>query len=413
VTESGLSHDAVTALPGTAAAAVVWQRRGRLQVTVVVKATFAFAQEAPMPWVEPEAIVAGEVHYGKNPARSTRFTTDLAPHLARADVLFTGNAHALPGSTVLSMTARLAVLRDDRALVDKRLLVRDPVGFEKMPIVYERAYGGVEWPDNPLGVGASPGTDEPNILDPANPERTAGFGPIGRAWPARRWLLGAVSRKALEGPRAVIPDDFDWTYFQAAPADQRVEYLRGDEWIVLEGMHPTEPRLRMRLPGVTGHARIDGLGSDGARQEIDLLADTLRIDGDKQRCTVVWRRSFPVANEAELAAVRVVAGVRVAGQTLAWPERGAAATAVPRPLPRAPVDGTAELHDDELEFVDEEPDAVTIAVAPHARSSSDDRVTLPPPEPGALPMAVLPFQPAGGAIAPRRERRRDPRRRRR
>lgn len=94
---TSLPPESVLALPGSAASAVVFRHRRSLQVTVIAKATFAFAPDADMPCVAPEPVVRSEVHHGKNPTKSVRRTTDLAPYLARADVVFTGHAHAPPG----------------------------------------------------------------------------------------------------------------------------------------------------------------------------------------------------------------------------------------------------------------------------------------------------------------------------
>src|SRR5262249_11782414 len=143
--------------------------------------------------------------------------------------------------------------------------------------------------ENPFGLATTAGVA--SIVDPAAPGRPAGFAPLGRDWPARRRLLGAVPRQMLEGPAAAIPAGFDWSYFQAAPLDQRTELLRGAEWIVLEGLHPERPRLVTRLPGARGLARVYGVSAFDASEGrmLDLYADTLRIDGADQRCTVVWR----------------------------------------------------------------------------------------------------------------------------
>ncbi|WP_437634315.1 DUF2169 domain-containing protein [Sorangium sp. So ce854] len=331
---NAIAPERVTPLSGAAATSVAWRRRGQLHITVIVKASFAFAADAEMPRVEPQAIVPGEVHHGNHPGRSVRLTSDLAPHLERADVLFTGHAHAPPpGAPVHSLPVRLAISDEGGALLDKQLLVQDRAGFQRMPMVYERALRGEDDQENFLGVAATgdPSDPEANILDPLQPGRAAGFGPIARAWPARRRLLGATPRKALDAAIAELPDAFDWSYYQAAPPDQRVRYLRGGEWIELHGLHPTLPRLRMRLPEARGRARIHGLSAFGVSegQPLDLNADTLRIDGDEQRCTVVFRGSFPVPDEAALAAASIVAGVEIAGEPLEWPEappaRGAAA----------------------------------------------------------------------------------------
>ena len=305
---------AILPLSGAAATAVAWRWRGQIWITVIAKATFAFAGDAVMPRIEPAPILATELHHGQNPTRSVQVASDLAPHLARADVLFTGSAQAPDGARHLHV--RLAVFAGERSLLDKWLLVQDPTGFTRMPIVYEQALRGPTGTENPFGVTANA-----HVVDPAHPDRAAGFGPIARTWPARKRLLGALPRKKLEGPIAEIPDDFDWSYYQAAPPDQQTDLLRGDEWLVLEGLCAT-PLLRTRLPAARGVARLHGLAAFGIveGQPLELTADTLAIDGDEQRCTVVWRKSFAVPSEAALAAARIAAGVELPGEASAWPE---------------------------------------------------------------------------------------------
>ena len=315
------AQDLVTALPGATAAAVIWRARGRLHVTVVAKATFAFAPEAEMPPVPPQQLFSAEVYHGAHAPRTVRCTSDLVPYLGHADVVFTGFAHAPPGTAVQSMPVRITIFDGDRMLLDKALIVQDAAPFQRMPIVYERTTCGADRQENPFGVDPSAGPAACNIVDPRDPQRPAGFGPIARTWPARKRLLGGTPRAALEGPIQEIPDIFEWSYFQAAPADQRIGYLRGGEWLVLQGLHPAVQNLRMRLPEARGLARMYGLSAFGVAEgePLKMQADTLRIDGEEQRCTVVFRRSIPVADEATLAAARIVVGVELPGAPLQWP----------------------------------------------------------------------------------------------
>jgi hypothetical protein len=393
----------VTALAGSAAAAVAWRFQGQLHVTVIAKATFAFAPDADMPRLEPQAILKAEIHHGNNPARSVRFTSDLAPYLGQADVLFTGHACSPSGRAVSSLPLRLAIFNGHQFVLDKRLLAQDASGFQRVPVVYERAARGPDEQENPLGVAG-----EPSIVDPTAPGRAAGFGPIARAWPARKRLLGATPRKALDSAVAEIPDGLDWAYFQAAPLDQRIDFLSGDEWIVLEGLHPALASLRTRLPGARGRAMIHGLSAFGMQegQPVDLHIDTLRIDGDEERCTVVARQSFPVASEAALATMGIAAGIEIAGEALAWPEAPPASlvTAAREPartlgpagtvrlgetpsaepasvsLGASEETATITLGDDAIEVVDE-PALGTVVLSPEA------------PEPAP----VIPFRAAPGA----------------
>ena len=307
---------------------MAWRHRSVLRVTVIAKATFSIACDTAMPRTRPQKVITQEVHHGNMPTQSVRLTTDLAPYLERADVVFTGSAYAPPGSSVESMHVRLGVYDGGRALLDKALLVRKAGGFREVPMTYERAYGGIGWPENPYGVGLE-GSAEPSIVDPDAPTRTVGFGPISQSLPARKKLLRGA-RRALLGDVPTLAEDIAWTYFHAAPPDQRIDWLRGDEWIVLDGLHPSLPSARTRLPGARGLARVHGLEGFGVAdgQPLDLHADTLRIDGDDRHVTVTFRGVFPVTDEAALEVLSVVAGIEMPGAPIAWP------AVIP---PRAPV----------------------------------------------------------------------------
>lgn len=398
--------EAIAALPGAAVTAVGWRARRQLQVTVIAKATFAFAPDADMPRVEPQPILRAEVHHNKSPARSIRLTTDLAPYLARADVVFTGHAHAPPGAPTRELAVRLAVFDRERARLDKTLVVQDPVGFQRLPMMYEQTFGGFGFPDNPFGNGFNVDSEAPNIFDPAQPHRPVGFAPFGRAFPPRKRLLGTTARSLLDGDIAEIPDDLDWAYYQAAPPDQRIEHLSGGEWIVLEGLHPTQSGLRTRLPDARGFARIYGLARFGVAegQILQLVADTLRIDGDEQRCTMVWRRSFPVYAEEALAALRIVAGVEVAAEALRWPEVSAVEAKQPSPHvpPPPPPLANKNAHDSTIIWTDELEEVAPQGDNPFAGTM----VFESNPPVAASPAAALPFKGGAPALAqpgPRRD----------
>ncbi|HEY4122390.1 MAG TPA: DUF2169 domain-containing protein, partial [Byssovorax sp.] len=228
-------------------------------------------------------------------------------------------------------------------VLDKSIIARKKTGFREIPLMYERAYGGAGFAANPFGVGVLAEASEPELTDPVDPRRVAGLGPIGRDWPERRRLLGALPRKALSEEVVDLPDDFDFEYFQCAPADQRVDYLSGDEWLVMDNLHPMAPRFSSRLPGVAGVARIYGLGAwdipEG--QLLELHADLLRVDVDDLLATLTFRGTFPLPSEAALAHVRVAAGVEQVGEPIVWPDLATAFESAP--TEEAPADFASSL----------------------------------------------------------------------
>ncbi|WP_437661587.1 DUF2169 domain-containing protein [Sorangium sp. So ce1182] len=290
-------HVAITPLGPSSAATVTWLLRGQLHVTVVVKATFALVPEGRMSLVKPEPIALDEQ---PDPSgRALRTAGDLAPYLGQCDVVVTGHAELPPGFSSPEVVVRLAVVQGGQVCIDKQALL-----------------------DGSARVGVA-----------RSHVRIDGMGPLGRASPQRSRLLGGGDARRLAGLRLDIPEELDGSYFQAAPVDQRLRTLRGDEWIVLGGMVAQRPKLRTQLPEARGAARLyrGHRAAPRAGEPISLRADTVHVDVDRRCCSVVWRGHAPV-DEAELASLRVLAGVETPAQPLAWVDPFASGS-VPSVLP--------------------------------------------------------------------------------
>jgi uncharacterized protein YjbI with pentapeptide repeats len=326
----------ITSLTAAACGAARWRTAGASWVTVIVKATFDLVHGQLATLTTPREIVREDRY--RERTGSLEDASEMAPYLPSAGVLLAGHACAPGGRAAPTAAARLAIVRE-RPLLDKTVHVfgdRAPGAthaqpFVKMPLVYERAYGGAGTPENPAGVGSAGTGAQPNVLDTRSPQRPAGFGPISRYWPARKRLLGGGDERGLLASDPAIPERFDWRYFHAAPPDQQIELLRGDEWIVLDGLHPTLPRVQSRLPSAVGRARwhVATPSGIGPAQAIELAADTLVIDADRLICSVVWRGRFPLTRPDLAPWVRVFAGVELFGQSITWGRPGDAAAAEP------------------------------------------------------------------------------------
>ncbi len=170
-----------------------------------------------------------------------------------------------------------------------------------------------------MGTGGPGSRALPNIVDPKDPKRPAGFGPLAGSWAPRRGLLGGAESAALEQAIFDPPRGFDWRYFQAAPVEQQLDGFRGDEWIVLDGMHPSLTRVQSRLPQVKAVARRGRAGSGIADQPVELRADMLVIDADSLVASLVWRGRFAVESVDALQSIRVLAGMELPGRAIEWP----------------------------------------------------------------------------------------------
>lgn len=321
-------------------ATIAFRHAGRLHVTAIAKVALDLVPDGPARLAAAPPICERDALDPRT--RVVLEPSDLTPVLGRTDVTFNGHAYAMGRTAVTTMTTRLAIVRPQRAggpleggvtLMDKGLRVvgarvvtrgwpnAKPEAFTSLPVTYALALGGAGDPANPVGIGrpdAQGRTRLPCIenLDPGGVE-PAGYGAIASEWPIRAQRLSAPVRAELSARVPSFPAETDFSFFHAAPVDQRVDFLRGDEWIYLEGLHPTLTRLATRLPGIVGRAQVVSEG--GATSPLALRADALRIDGDRARCTLVYRGTFALERDADLGRIAVAAGVTFFGQSPAWP----------------------------------------------------------------------------------------------
>jgi hypothetical protein len=323
------SWPVATAVVGaTSAGTVVWRFGGYLMVTVVAKASFALVPDGPMSRLVPESFHRSE-RADRGPMASVTRTCELAPQLREVDVLMTGHAHP-PHAGATEAAVRLAVQTESALLLDRVLYaVGDPdpatggrVALRPTPLGYERAYGGIGFADNPLGVGYGANANEaPNLVNPRSSTEVASFAPIPASFPTRKQLLGDLPRSALSERILELPDAFDWSYFQAAPRPQRLTSLRGGEWLTLEGVFPAMSRLQTQLPRLDAAAQVHSFAPRGVQvpEVVPLRLDTVHVDADEGSCHLVFRGSFPLADEEALDSLLVVAALEPAGATIAWP----------------------------------------------------------------------------------------------
>jgi hypothetical protein len=297
--------------------------------------------DAPMFVAPPRPVVSGDRWVDGRPGASIARSSDLALFVRRPEILVFGSAHAAPGQQLESTSVRLALVRDGAMLVNKRLdvlgdrRVRNdepeprPTPFSRMPIVYERAFGGPGDLLNPAGVGREAERDGartlPNILHPpaavgsSAPSGPAGFAAIPGHWPLRASLLGGLAQMDLDtAPDVELPDDFDGSYFQAAPEDQRVDELRAGDTLMLVNLHPELATLRVTVPDARAVALAQTRA--GARLPFELRLDTLHVEPDAARAEIAFRGSIPL-EEHDLDGLRIAAGIERPGRApIAFPD---------------------------------------------------------------------------------------------
>ena len=284
---------------------------GKLSGTFFAKATLTMppGSGGDLAWAAEPDLAAGHLHADDDPAKDLLYESDFAPLKPRADVLLLGTAYApggRPAPTVDvslrfgNLHKRLLAVGDRtwrRTLIGTRTSAPEP--FTKMPLRYGRAFGGPDHPLNPLGRGRgrehAPNVEHPDrpSAGPRDTAEPAGFAPLPPAWPPRKDRVGTYNEEWVKKRWPWFPEDFDYAYFNAAPADQQLErFARGDEEVVLENLRPDAPAYRTRLPGVRTLCFLlteaKGSAPETFRQ-VPMNLDTVWIDADAGKVVLVWR----------------------------------------------------------------------------------------------------------------------------
>ena len=204
-----------------------------------------------------------------------------------------------------SIEKRIEVFGDRHLSGSDTVYTIRPKPFSVMDITWENAFGGPDYSQNPSGKGIEPVEDEngrrvvplPNIEDPAHlvtsPKdrpNPAGFGPLGLDWPARLRKLGTFDRNWFLAKWPGLPDDFDFSYYQLAPPDQRVNrYFQGGEFGQLRGMHPEKHEMLFHVPSLRCRLFVNRL-SDGREEfkELTPHLDTVVLIPHLETGIVIW-----------------------------------------------------------------------------------------------------------------------------
>ncbi len=225
--------------------------------------------------------------------------SDFADFKRNTDVMLRGSFHARKARPVREGTVRFAVggwskeLRvvGPRVWVDRILGGRstEPLPFTTVPIDWAHAFGGPELAVNPVGTGHSAAA-LPNVEPTTGPKNApASFAPINPAWPQRAGLVGTNYGEAYQRERApYFADDFDYSHFQAAPPDQQLTgYLKGDEELRFDNLHPDSAVIETRLPAI--RIRVFLRNAEGAFIVAKMRLDTLLADLENEVLELTWR----------------------------------------------------------------------------------------------------------------------------
>ncbi len=307
---------------------------GQEHVVVVVKGTFRLAHHGDAlklaPAEEQADFIYADAFEGVPGLSAMTYESEFALRKPRCDVLLNGSAYAHEGRRVRSVRATLSVPGQFEKSIDvsgdrvwDRVLGAyvwtEAVPFDRQPISYGRAYGGVDahpekaeeshaFMDNPVGVGFYPlsakdsilGKPLPNTAQPSRPIESwkdryvpMALGPIGRNFAPRTALAGTYDQAWLDDHFPFLPPDFDVRYFQSAPPDQQIDHPQGDELFVLRNLTP-QGDSAFRLPQLP--VPVEFTTRDAEHIDVMAKLDTVIIEPDLDRVLLIWRACLPLTN---------------------------------------------------------------------------------------------------------------------
>jgi hypothetical protein len=209
--------------------------------------------------------------------------------------------------------------------------------FDRVPLLYERAFGGWDRqhkdpdrpafePRNPVGIGlrtrwhaGEETVAVPNLEDPAHliqrfddRPAPAGFGFLSPHWQPRAALSGTCDAAWMQTRMPKLPADFDRRFFNAAsPGLVLPSRLRGDEQVTVMGASPAG-RIDFKLPAQTEPV-VDVELRRGRKETLQTELDTVIVDMDDMTLTLLWRAHRVVRDVPhDVAAIRVHADTTVA-----------------------------------------------------------------------------------------------------
>ena len=298
--------------------AILLDKEGNHIWVVVVKATYTLHPDGRLELAAIQEPVCKIPQYFSDHEKSSLYREcELVVDHPGTDVIVNGSAYAPAGHSVRQIDVSLQVGETQKLLrvVGDRHWERGlrgtqstpPVPFERMPIAYERAYGGYTTDSteprsfearNPVGRGFTlkppeDGTALPNIEYPQQfisswKERPppAGFGAIASWWSPRQEFAGTYDQTWQERRMPLWPEDYDPRHHLSAPMDQvRPTPLRRRENIELRNLTPGG-LLSFQLPPV--HVVVDtDIENDRYKQQVRL--ERVIIEPDQHKLVLVWR----------------------------------------------------------------------------------------------------------------------------
>jgi len=286
---------------------------------ILVCATFKIGRK----WMlvdEQYPPLAEDVYWGDDPQTSSlRYASDYHLGKPQTDIIMLGHAWAPEGKKLSSRDVSLRVgqvSKTVRVFGERQWQngsISSPQPFESMPLVYERAFGGMHQHEdqivsaelrNLVGCGylgkqkaqVLDGKPLPNLEDPRHLLQRAGdivppacFGAISPNWYPRLTFAGTYDEQWQTRRAPYLPKDFDSRFFNVAHPDLVYPgYVQGGEPVRINGAHPGGD-IQFNLPIIGLSCKVD-IASRLETPPFNL--ETVLIDTDAWEIRFSWKAAL-------------------------------------------------------------------------------------------------------------------------
>lgn len=299
---------------------------------VVMKGTFQIRDnQHQLQLAEKQLpIVRSSKYYGESGKTSLRYEADVSMFKHATDIVLNGHAYAPRDKPAVYVDVSIQVNDriHSRRVFGNRYWAKRANGwhitpaekFQRLPLIYENAYGGFDHrPDpegeqtineyNPVGKGhlshrkqqPDEGLVLPNIEDPdkliqhwQDRPKPVGFGFISSHWQPRVGFAGTYDAHWEKNRCPLLPVDFDDRYYNSAHPDFMTQTLpAGGEMISIK--NATESgELAFKLPRLNSVVTVK---MNGKNKSFIPMLDTVLIESDPRIVQLTWRATVPCSRK--------------------------------------------------------------------------------------------------------------------
>lgn len=301
-------------------------KNGADVVVLGVKATFSILPEVAIA-KEQVPLILEDQYLGDPLTTSLKYASEMLMPKPGADLVLNGHAYAPNGQKTGVVDTLLSVGQLSKTLrvFGDRLWIHggqsEPQTFEKIPLIYENAYGGVHHfqPDKPIAADSALAVSEnpigkgfigkrsnkdmigqhlPNIEDPRQLIRTpydkprpTGYGYIPSSWAPRKNFAGTYDQQWTKTRAPFLPTDFDERFFLSGSEGLSLERqtFKGGEAVRLINLMEGYADVQCHLPVCPLSAKFK---FEMQWHDADMPIETILIEPDENRLIIIWKTHF-------------------------------------------------------------------------------------------------------------------------